>query len=431
MTRELAGVDLGQYNSVVSAQDIAHLTEALGYTDGYDLYGTSYGTRLAQYAMRTTPEHDPQRGPRRGERARASRTSCGAVAKRFESYVALFEQCAADAACNAAYPDLAARFGALLDKLEKTPLVFDPPLVVNPQLTFAFPPVLKQIDADFFVQLAGLNNLVMNGGFAGAIPRISWPRSRAMSTSSGTPAWPPRRPRTEQVQTVVPTSGDATPRFKASQPLFQAPFETLLMLAQAVAAQAETGIDSQWLSVVLGDLAKRLQAGEDEDELMEALLHLSVVPNTGTTAQHLIDYATTYLSPSAAEAANAVVGHMTRNDVRSHPVGHPGHRDDAGREARQPEHVERDDQCVQLRRRGGVHLAGRGAGIRGRLAVPAAGRLPDGRQRGVHRHLPVVPHDARSERDRSGRQRHPHADLPGPDWTPRRRSPGAGRWPRG
>jgi len=316
VTRELAGVDLGQYNSVVSAQDIAHLTEALGYTDGYDLYGTSYGTRLAQYAMRSTPEH-VRSVVLDGVSGVSVPNIMWSRAKRFESYVALFEQCAADAACNAAYPDLAARFGALLDKLEQTPLVFDPPLVVNPQLTFAFPAVLKQIDADFFVQLAGLNNLVMNGGFAGGIPRLilaaeqgdlDFFRNSGLSASGPAP---------EQVQKVVPTSGDATPRFKASQPLFQAPFETLLMLSQAVAAQAETGIDSQWLSVVLGDLANRLQAGEDEDELMEALLHLSVVPNTGTTAQHLTDYATTYLSPSAAEAANAVVGHMTRNDVRS------------------------------------------------------------------------------------------------------------------
>ena len=137
-------------------------------------------------------------------------------AKRFESYVALFEQCAADAACNAAYPDLATRFGALLDKLEQTPLVFDPPLVVNPQLTFAFPPVLKQIDADFFVQLAGLNNLVMNGGFAGAIPRLilaaeqgdlDFFRNSGLSASGPAP---------EQVQTVA--ADDRRRDARASRP---------------------------------------------------------------------------------------------------------------------------------------------------------------------------------------------------------------------
>lgn len=95
------------------------------------------------------------------------------------------------------------------------------------------------------------------------------------------------------------------------------PFTTLLGLAQAVAADAQAGIDSQWLAVVLGDLSARLVAGEDQADLMEALLRLAVVPNTGTTAQVLTDYATGHLSASAAEAADAVVGHMSRNDVRA------------------------------------------------------------------------------------------------------------------
>ncbi|MFN8621400.1 MAG: hypothetical protein U0869_11705 [Chloroflexota bacterium] len=41
----LGGVDLAQYNSVESAKDIPVIVEVLGYTDGYSLYGTSYGTR--------------------------------------------------------------------------------------------------------------------------------------------------------------------------------------------------------------------------------------------------------------------------------------------------------------------------------------------------------------------------------------------------
>ncbi len=55
-TKLLAGVDLAKYNSVQSAADIPVLVKALGYTDGYSLYGTSYGTRLAQYAMRADPQ---------------------------------------------------------------------------------------------------------------------------------------------------------------------------------------------------------------------------------------------------------------------------------------------------------------------------------------------------------------------------------------
>ena len=168
VTQLLAGVDLRQYNSVSSARDIKMVAQALGYTEGYDLFGTSYGTRLAQYAMRETPD-DVRSVVLDGVSGVSVPNVMWSFAKRYESYVALFQQCAADPACDAAYPDLATRFGALLEKLEQGPLVLDPPIVVNPQLTFGFPDDLKQIDPDFFVQLAGLNNLVLNGGFAGAI----------------------------------------------------------------------------------------------------------------------------------------------------------------------------------------------------------------------------------------------------------------------
>ena len=49
---------------------------------------------------------------------------------------------------------------------------------------------------------------------------------------------------------------DSSPQFQAAQPLFQAPFQMLLALAQTAAAQAESGIDSQWISIVLGDLPR-------------------------------------------------------------------------------------------------------------------------------------------------------------------------------
>ena len=358
----LAGVDLGQYNSVSSARDIPMLAEALGYTEGYDLYGTSYGTRLAQFAMRETPD-DVRSVVLDGVSGVSVPNVMWSFAKRFESYVALFQQCAADAACNAAYPDLATRFGALLDKLEKAPLVFDPPLVVNPQLTFAFPPVLKQIDPDFFVQLAGLNNLVLNGGFAGAIPRLILAAEQGDVDFFRTSSLAASDPATEDVQTVVPTTGDCDAALRGRPAAVPG---ALPDAARAGAgggragrrpASTASGSRSPWATSRRGS-----QAGENEADLMEALLRLSVVPNTGTTAQHLTDYATTYLSPSAAEAANAVVGQMTRNDVRATMWGI---QDIAMMLGTQPDSrgvLERDGTCGQLLRRGGVHLARRGGG---------------------------------------------------------------------
>src|SRR5215212_10853938 len=49
------GVDLSQYTTAASANDAVALVKALGY-DQYNLYGISYGTRLALEVMRNHPE---------------------------------------------------------------------------------------------------------------------------------------------------------------------------------------------------------------------------------------------------------------------------------------------------------------------------------------------------------------------------------------
>ncbi len=67
---------------------------------------------------------------------------------------------------------------------------------------------------------------------------------------------------------------------------------------------------------MLDDLQARLVGGEDQVDLMEDLITLSVAPNRGVAAQNLIDYAGAHLSAEAAAAANAVVAQMTHDDVR-------------------------------------------------------------------------------------------------------------------
>jgi hypothetical protein len=190
---------------------------------------------------------------------------------------------------------------------------------VNPRLSVVFPPVITQIDAEFFKQLASLNNIAMGGGFAALVPRIIQAAEQGdVEYFRSIPLLSAGASGTEAPKTVVPPAKDPTPVLGADQPLYEVPFVTLLSLAKnAAAAQGQAGIDTQWLAVVLGDLAQRLAAGENQADLMEALLQLSVVPNKGTTVKELTDYATAALSPSAATAANAVAGQMTRNDVRA------------------------------------------------------------------------------------------------------------------
>ncbi len=119
--RDLAatGAELSAYNSTESAADFADLRKVLGYAQ-WNILGVSYGTDLAQMVMRDHPEGirsvildsvvpvtitvpDYWRNTRAG-------------------FGNLFRACAAEAACNAAHPNLEETFTGLVNKLEAEPL---------------------------------------------------------------------------------------------------------------------------------------------------------------------------------------------------------------------------------------------------------------------------------------------------------------------
>lgn len=116
------GADLSQYTTIANANDVVALVKALGY-DAYNLYGISYGTRLALEVMRRHPDS--------GLRSVVLDSTYPPEVKTYEQFpqephevvIQLFVDCARDAACNAAYPDLKARFVALLDRLRAEPAV--------------------------------------------------------------------------------------------------------------------------------------------------------------------------------------------------------------------------------------------------------------------------------------------------------------------
>ncbi|MFZ5915411.1 MAG: alpha/beta fold hydrolase [Chloroflexota bacterium] len=123
----LAVADLTTYNTLANAADINDLRLALGY-DQMNLWGASYGTRLALEVMRDFPEglrsvvldsvYPPDidlylEGPVNLDR----------------SMDLLFESCASDTACNAAYPNLRTVFFETVERLNETPL---PSQVIDP-----------------------------------------------------------------------------------------------------------------------------------------------------------------------------------------------------------------------------------------------------------------------------------------------------------
>lgn len=114
-----AGVNLQAYNSAANAADVADLRIALGY-DEWNLYGISYGTRLALTVMRDHPDGirsvvlDSVYPPEVNSWEQYGQNTV-------EAFSRLFQSCAADAECAAAYPDLEQVFYDAVAALDAEP----------------------------------------------------------------------------------------------------------------------------------------------------------------------------------------------------------------------------------------------------------------------------------------------------------------------
>lgn len=138
------GVDLTGYNSNENAADIDAIRQTLGY-DTIVFYGESYGTLLGQFLLRNHPDILEAIildgiAPATAERW----TDVTDIPSAFER---VFDACAADEACNAAYPDPEGALADALAALAANPAafvldtsLFDPengeqiPLQVDPAL---------------------------------------------------------------------------------------------------------------------------------------------------------------------------------------------------------------------------------------------------------------------------------------------------------
>ncbi len=117
------GVNLDAYNSANSAADVDDLRIALGY-DQVDLWGISYGTKLALTTMRDWPEgirsviinsvYPPE--------ADDLTLTVGSF---IDAYETLFARCAADAVCSDAFPSLEDDFYTLIADLNDAPIYLE------------------------------------------------------------------------------------------------------------------------------------------------------------------------------------------------------------------------------------------------------------------------------------------------------------------
>jgi len=119
-----AGINLSAYTSAASAADVHDLRVALGYPE-WNIYGGSYGTRLALTIMRDFPGGVrsvildsvwPLQVDEDAELASAMERALDL----------LFERCAADPECNTAYPDLKSVFYDTVAHLDARPISFSP-----------------------------------------------------------------------------------------------------------------------------------------------------------------------------------------------------------------------------------------------------------------------------------------------------------------
>ncbi|MFC1948368.1 alpha/beta fold hydrolase [Chloroflexota bacterium] len=137
------GIDLSAYNSAESAADLNDLRLALGY-DEWNLFGISYGTRLALTAMRDYPN---------GIRSVILNSTVPLQANLYTEMAAgfdralnvLFDSCANDLIANKAYPDLKEVLFDTIDQLNDSPAKFT---AIHP-LTGEYYDVLMSGD-DFF-----------------------------------------------------------------------------------------------------------------------------------------------------------------------------------------------------------------------------------------------------------------------------------------
>jgi len=117
------GVDLGQYNTRQNASDIERVRAALGYAE-WNVYGISYGSRLALTVLRDYPEHVRALMidgvlPLQADLLASATPSSAA------SLQAVNAGCQEQADCAAAYADIIGKLFESVDRLDAEPAPLD------------------------------------------------------------------------------------------------------------------------------------------------------------------------------------------------------------------------------------------------------------------------------------------------------------------
>jgi pimeloyl-ACP methyl ester carboxylesterase len=124
-----AGANVSAYTSRDIATDARDILLALGYEQA-DLYGVSYGTRIAQFMMREYPEIVrsvilDSVVPVEVQLLNQS------PEERNSALQILFEDCKSNPACSSAYPDLESVYNEVVNRLDAQPMKLEVPIDEN------------------------------------------------------------------------------------------------------------------------------------------------------------------------------------------------------------------------------------------------------------------------------------------------------------
>lgn len=131
---EAEGIDLAAYNTNASARDLVDLKAVLGIRR-WNLYGISYGTRLALVVMRDFPEGI--RSVILDSSYPLDRNLYGANfgPANVRGLETLFRGCQAEVACRTAYPNLQRTYTDVLRRLNRTPVTINTKTVTGEPFT--------------------------------------------------------------------------------------------------------------------------------------------------------------------------------------------------------------------------------------------------------------------------------------------------------
>jgi pimeloyl-ACP methyl ester carboxylesterase len=153
------GYNLGAFNTFENAADVNDIRKALGYKE-LNLWGGSYGSYLAQIVMRDyrrvirSVDLEAIIDPRQNWLALSPLA--------FDrSRLEVFKACAANTACNTAFPNLSTTFDALIADLNATQPEIDIPISATES-------VRAKINGDLFFNV--LNQLLYDPGFLEFVP---------------------------------------------------------------------------------------------------------------------------------------------------------------------------------------------------------------------------------------------------------------------